>query len=600
MMLLMSLVLAGLSVVAWRLYSVQVREAPRLAALASQMYQRRIDLPAHRGTIRDCNDEFLAFDESFMELYTDRRHLAELVPVRLQLAAVKKMKVSELRAQMSEQQILEAYQEHVAQTLESILGQPTADILAGIREKKGGEIIFAKNIELDTAAQWKLVFEAEHIIGVHLRPVVERTFPAKERLALFIGDTDAQTNHGRWGVEKLMDGLLTGTPGEQFIERDRAGRELPAYRGRVIEPHNGHDIHLTIDMQLQDIVEGICEREFQVHQAKRAMIIVTEPSTGSILAAAARQRTEDKGAAWVNQITAGLYEPGSTFKIVTLAAALDQRKVGPAETIDCEDGSWLEPKLNVQINDDESNGRQTVKGVFVHSSNIGVYKIFKRIGRDSLLDYMQRFGFGQRSGIGEGFGEQKGFVNRGDWSNPSYTRIPIGHEVSATPLQVAMAYGAIANGGTLMQARIIDRITGPDGKTENVPPQPIGQACKAGTAAHLRDFAEAVVIEGTGKRAAIENVRVAGKTGTSRRYDPEKKRYIDNHYITSFAGFAPVEQPQVVCVVIIDDPVAANPGDIRGGKVAAPIFAEVVRETLHHLATRHQKRMNLAQEGGQQ
>ena len=106
MMLLMSLVLAGLSIVAWRLYSVQVREAPRLAALASQMYQRRIDLPAHRGTIRDCNDEFLAFDESFMELYTDRRHLAELVPVRLQLAAVKKMKVSELRTQMSEQQIL--------------------------------------------------------------------------------------------------------------------------------------------------------------------------------------------------------------------------------------------------------------------------------------------------------------------------------------------------------------------------------------------------------------------------------------------------------------------------------------------------------------
>lgn len=601
MMLLLSFLLIGFSILVWRIYHIQVKDAPRLAQLARDKYQRHIILPAHRGTIRDCNDEFLAFDESFAEFYTDLRQIHEIVPVRFQLAKLRGMKASDLKAQLSEKDTLIAYHQHLAKTLGSLLQQPEAELFAKITEKAKGEVILAKNVELDTADQWKILFKAEHVIGVHMRPTVERTFPAQQRLALFIGDTDRHTHRGRWGVEMLMDGMLTGTSGEQYIERDRNGNELPAYRGQVIEPRNGHDIHLTIDMQLQDTVEAICEREFRMHKAKRAMIVVTDPFSGSILAAAARVQESpgQNSSAWLNQITAGLYEPGSTFKIVTLAAALDRKKVSPGETIDCEAMSWYEPHLKVWINDDEHNGRQTVKGVFVHSSNIGTYKIFKRIGRDSLLDYMGRFGFGQRTGIGAGFGEEKGFVNQGNWSNPSYTRIPIGYEVSATPLQVALAYGAIANGGTLMQARIIDRISSPDGKTEIVPPQAVGQACTAATAAHLRNFAEAVVLEGTGKRAALPDIRVAGKTGTSRRFDEKKKKYIDNHYVTSFAGFAPVEQPQVVCIVIIDDPVAADHHDIRGGKVAAPIFAEVVRESIHHLATRHQKRMNLAQEGAE-
>lgn len=600
MMVLLFVLLAGFSIVTWKLAVIQIKESPRLAGLAAQKYQRHITLPAHRGTIRDYNDDFLAFDEAFSELYTDRAHLREIVTVRHRLATLRGVKAIEIRETMTDAETLAAYHDHVATKLAPVLALPKDEVLTKLTADKG-EVILERLIEDERAEQIAEVLKKERLFGVYLRPVVERTFPAKDRISLFIGDTDTKTNHGLWGVEKLMDGMLAGVPGEQFIERDRSGNELPAYRGKVIEPRNGHDIHLTIDMQLQDIVEGICEREWKSHQAKRVVIVVTDPFTGSILAAAARPHRDSENpdqSTWTNHVYGGLYEPGSTFKIVTLAAALDQKKVTPTEIIDCEDWHWFEPKLKVWINDDESNGRQTVKGVLVHSSNIGTYKIFKRIGRDSLLDYAKRFGFGQRTGIGLS-GEQPGLLPMGKWSNPTQKNVCVGYNLNTTPLHVALAYGAVANGGTLMQARIIDRITTPEGKVEHVPPQPVGQACTAATAAHLRDFLEGVVLEGTGKRASLApEIRVAGKTGTSVRYDEKLRAYIKNHYVTSFAGFAPVEKPQVTCVVMLDDPVAKDHHDVRGGKVASPIFAEVVRETLHHLATRHQKRMNLAQEGG--
>jgi cell division protein FtsI/penicillin-binding protein 2 len=188
-------------------------------------------------------------------------------------------------------------------------------------------------------------------------------------------------------------------------------------------------------------------------------------------------------------------------------------------------------------------------------------------------------------------------MNTGKWSNTTYSRMPIGYEVSVTPLQMCLAYGAIANGGVLMKPRLIDRVVKPGGETEIIPPQPVWQVCTAKTAASLRDFLEGVVTEGTGSRAVVPNVRVGGKTGTTRRYDPVKKRYIDGSYLTSFVGMAPMENPKVVCLVMLDDPKADSPALVRGGRVAAPIFAEVVRETLDHLAIRHEQPLKVAAKG---
>lgn len=600
MFVLLFLLLAGFSLVTWRLAVIHIKESARLASLAARKYQRHIVLPAHRGAIKDFNGEYLAHDEDVSELYTDRTHLREIITIRHHLAAVRGVKALDLRGQLDESQTLAAYHDHIAQVLSKVLPQPESEIRAQLASDKP-EIVLAKQIDEETAKQWATLFKAEHIFGIHLRPTVARRFPAKDRLSLVLGDTDT-SNKGRWGVEKLMDAKLAGVPGEQFIERDKSGNELPAYRGQVIDPQNGSDVHLTIDMQLQDNVEAICERAWKANNARRVVIVVTEPATGTVLAMAARPHRDISNpdvSTWTNHAIAEPYEPGSIFKVVTLAAALDNHKVTPGERIDCGQMFYEDPVRKVKLSDDEPLGMQTVKGVLVHSSNIGMYKISKRVGQDLILDYASRFGFGAITGIGL-VGEKAGFVNTGKWSNTTLSRMPIGYEVSVTPLQMCMAYGAIANGGILMKPRLIDRVVKPNGDAEIVPPQPVWQACTAKTAASLRDFLEGVVLEGTGSRAAVPDVRVGGKTGTTRRYDPEKKCYIDGAYLTSFVGMAPIDNPQLVCLVMLDDPQAESSKMIRGGRVAAPIFAEVVRETLDHLAIRNQRPIKVAVKGGAQ
>ena len=597
MLLLLFVLLFGFSLVTWRLAVIQIKESPRLTALAAKKYQRHIALPAHRGAIKDFNGEYLAHDEDVSELHTDRTHLREIITVRHRLAAVRGVKALELREQLGVTETLAAYHDHVAKVLATILPEPEAEIRKQITSEKP-EIVLAKQVPEEEAKRWELMFKAEHIFGIYLRPAVARRFPAKDRLSLVLGDTDT-ANKGRWGVEKLMDARLTGVAGEQFIERDKSGHELPAYRGLYVEPQHGSDVHLTIDMQLQDNVEAICERAWQASKARRVVIVVTEPTTGTVLAMAARPHRDVSHpdvSTWTNHVIADPYEPGSIFKVVTLAAALDNHKVSPGERIDCGNMFYHDPVRNVKLSDDEPLGMQTVKGVLVHSSNIGMYKISKRVGQDMMLDYASRFGFGAPTGIGL-LGEKAGYMNTGKWSNTTYSRMPIGYEVSVTPLQMCLAYGAIANGGVLMKPRLIDRVVKPGGETEIIPPQPVWHVCTAKTAASLRDFLEGVVTEGTGSRAVVPNVRVGGKTGTTRRYDPVKKRYIDGSYLTSFVGMAPMENPKVVCLVMLDDPKADSPALVRGGRVAAPIFAEVVRETLDHLAIRHEQPLKVAAKG---
>lgn len=600
MLLLLFVLLAGFSLVTWRLAVIQIKESSRLVGLAARKYQRHIVLPAHRGAIKDLSGEYLAHDEDVREMYTDRTHLREVITVRHQLAAIRGVKAVELREQLSEAETIAAYHEHLAKVLAGILPQSEQEIRSQIDSDKP-EIVLAKLVDEETAKQWSDLFKKSHVFGIYMRPTVARRFPAQDRLSLVLGVTDT-SNKGRWGVEKLMDAKLTGVAGEQLIERDKSGHELPSYRSQVIDPQNGSDAHLTIDMQLQDNVEAICERAWKAHNARRVVIVVTEPSTGTVLAMAARPHRDLSNpdeSTWTNHVIAGAYEPGSIFKVVTLAAALDNRKVTPGEMIDCGNMHFEDPVRKVKLSDDEPLGMQTVKGVLVHSSNIGMYKISKRVGQDMMLDYATRFGFGSPTGIGL-VGEDAGYLNTGKWSNTTYSRMPIGYEVNVTPLQMCMAYGAIANGGVLMKPRLIDRIVKPNGDTEIMPPQPVWQVCTAKTAATLRDFLEGVVVEGTGKRAALPDVRIGGKTGTTRRYDPEKKRYIDGTYLTSFVGMAPIDNPKLVCLVMLDDPKAESSAMVRGGRVAAPIFAEVVRETLDHLAIRNERPVKVAAKGGVQ
>lgn len=599
--LVAGLLVMGFTGITWRLIWLQVKQHGRLSTLAAQVRQLHQRLPAHRGSIRDRNGELLAHDQTVHELYADRFHMCELHLIRRKVAAFLGTTVTAIQKSMSEKETFAAYREHVAGVLAGPLGMPVESLLEILASDKP-EAILRKDLEDEQADEWRRLLDREQITGIHLRPGVKRAYPANNRLTHVLGDVD-YANQGAWGVEALMNEQLAGRDGEQWIERDNKGRELPLFRGTVIHPRNGNDICLTIDMHLQEWVESVLVQQCKLYSPRKAVIVVTAPKSGSILAMASRpdyQRDARTGM-WRNLAISDPYEPGSTFKIVSICAALDTGKVTPDTEIFCHQGFYEEQALKVKLRDDESFGSLRVEDVLVHSSNIGAYKIAKQVGQDDFLAYAWRFGFGQKTGIGLK-GEKAGYLNIDNWTGPTFSRMAMGYEVSVTPLQLAMAIGAIANGGVLMRPRIIERIeSGDDGRIAVSNPQPLHAVCKPRTADQLKKALVRVVMDGTGKKAAIDGVTVAGKTGTSQRYDEELKRYVEGQYNTSFVGFAPAEDPQVACVVMLEDPKAPKT-ELYGGKVAAPIFAEVVRETLDHLAVNGPRplKVRLADKGGAQ
>lgn len=576
------------TVITWRLTDLHLKRHEEYSDLAARMRQVHQPLPAHRGSIRDCDGELLAHDETVYELYADRVHLHENHVVRRKLAAIRGIPVADLAKQHTEGEIIAAYHQHVAGAIARPLGMSAEALLPMLASKKPVTVL-QKDIEEDAAADWRNLCEKHHITGIYLRPSSRRAYPARERLTHVLGDTD-YSNHGAWGVEDMMNSSLAGTKGERWIERDNKGREQPLHRGKVVEPKNGHDVHLTIDMNLQDMIEAVLEQQCAILQPHKAVIVLTDPKTGSVLAMASRPHYErdTKSGMLRNLAISDAYEPGSTFKLVAVAAALDLGKVRPDTGIFCHNGYYEEPALQMRLRDNESLGTIPVEEVIVHSSNIGAYKIAKLVGQEDFLAYIWRFGFGQKSGLGLK-GESTGHVNFDNWSGTTLSRMAMGYEVSITPLQLAMMVGAFANDGVLMKPRLVERITSQDGElVQAVAPKAMHQICKARTAQQIKQALAKVVSDGTGKHAAIEGIPVAGKTGTTQRYDEKLKKYVDGQYITSFAGFAPVDDPKLACVVILDNP-KADKKELYGGKLAAPIFAEVVSHALTHLEIKHKR-----------
>lgn len=589
-----SVLIAGFSVIAHRLYELQVRRHDELSRLASERYRDVRILPAQRGSIRDRSGEYLVFDEKTWELHTDRNHLFQPALVRPLLAKMLELKPADLSARFTNEAMLAAYHERVAQELSAPLEMPREELLAHLRSDKP-VMVLKKDLPQALADSMESWLKARHITGVYVRPGTERRHASRDRLTLTLG---AVKDHegGIWGVEKLCNDVLRGTPGKRYIEKDRRGIEQPLYRGETIEARNGSDVFLTIDMNLQDSIEAIVDQAYRELNPKSVVAILTDPMTGSILAMACRPHLEmdAKTVNWRNIPVSDAYEPGSVMKIVAIAGALDAGVVGPNTPIDCGHGKYSAPELvGRDIHDDSTRlGTQPVWGVLAHSSNIGTYKIARMLGWERFEKSLRNFGFGAPTGIGicqEPSGRWPAFEK---WTAVDFSRMVYGYGLTATALQQVMAYGAIANGGVLMKPRLIDRILHDEGaRWEICHPEPIRQACTARTAAQMRDMLEKTVANGTGKRAQIEGVRVAGKTGTRRVYDPKLKRYREDQYLVSFAGFAPADSPRVACVVAVDNPKAGSPAEIRGGLIAAPLFAELVATTLNHLDIRLEPRL---------
>ena len=385
-----------------------------------------------------------------------------------------------------------------------------------------------------------------------------------------------------------MEDYLHGQDGYRYIEHDRAGQEIVLYRGQERAPHNGYQVHLTIDLNLQNIVENELDSVMREFSPKKAIVILMRPKTGEILAMANRPnfdlnlRGEAKPEEMKNRAIIDMMEPGSTFKIVVAAAAPNEKKVHPDSVIFCENGRWnFGGRL---LHDHKAYADLSVQDVLVKSSNIGAAKLALLLGDEKFYEYIRCFGFGDRSGI-EFPGEIGGMVHPPQaWSKISITRIPMGHEVAVTPLQMIMAMATIANGGILVAPRIIKSVATEDGESiSRFAPVVVRRVISPQTATQLGLALRGVASDrGTAAAAAVPGFIISGKTGTAQKVD-SKGGYEQGKYIVSFTGYLPAEHPEFVGLVVLDDAHTDKPELNYGGLVAGPIFSRIAEKAARYL-----------------
>jgi cell division protein FtsI (penicillin-binding protein 3) len=418
--------------------------------------------------------------------------------------------------------------------------------------------------------------------GVFFRDATVRYYPHGSFLCHVLGFVNYE-GVGSAGIEQRLDGFLRGCPGFMESRVNARRQELYAQRNRYIPALEGADVELTIDQNMQYFVERALDDVVEAYHAKGAWVIVQRVKTGEILAMASRPDFDlnEFRATGVNErlnrAIGCVYEPGSTFKAVTVSAALNERLVTPDTPFDCENGSWLHQKRILR--DYHPYGTLTLADVVKKSSNIGSAKVALMLGEKRFYNYLRAFGIGSKLGI-DLPGEEAGIlapVNR--WSGISTSRIAIGQGVAVTALQMLNVYATIANDGFMMRPYVIRRATAHDGTVlvENEP-QVIGRPITYETAATTRVLLGRVTEDGgTGRRARVDGYAVAGKTGTAQK--PENGGYSSTKHTASFCGFLPADAPEIALIVVVDEPQPIH----TGGQVAAPVFSDIATQAVRYL-----------------
>jgi cell division protein FtsI (penicillin-binding protein 3) len=417
--------------------------------------------------------------------------------------------------------------------------------------------------------------------GIHFVRESKRFYPMDELAAATLGFVGLD-DYGLGGLEALYDDALSGEGVQRTLLRDaRAGTvQFPALSFREAEP--GDDLYLTIDATVQHIVERELSRAVSEARARAGAAVLLDPSSGAILAMATvptfnpNRFGEVDSERWKSLPVTSVYEPGSTFKIITAASAIEANLIDPSAVVDCEMGGITLDR--VRINDHKPFGKLTFREVIAKSSNVGAIKIGLAVGGQKLYDTIRAFGFGEPTGV-DLPGEAAGIVHPLDNDDRRATAyVSFGQGISVTPLQMANAFAAVANGGYLYRPYLV-AARGRGGKVEalNDRPRLIGRPITAATARSLERLLEGVVEEGTGRAAQIPGYRVAGKTGTAQV--PVAGGYSPDRFIASFVGFAPARRPAVVGAIAIFEP----RGRYHGGEVAAPVFSAIARDVLVHL-----------------
>ncbi len=417
--------------------------------------------------------------------------------------------------------------------------------------------------------------------GIEWKEHKNRIYPCGELAANVIGFVG--TDQGLEGIERDYEDYLKGKSGFKLAQRDAKGNVLYTLDGKVSALKPGCDIYLTIDRIIQHIAEKEISKIQQKFNPASVVAIVLEPRTGKILALAnypsydPNRFKEFSTSDFRNRAITDLYEPGSTFKIFTASAALEEKIVTPNDQIFCENGSY--ELAGHTIHDVHPYGWLTFKEALLYSSNIAFTKVGQKIGEKELYRYLKKFGFGEETQIELG-GEASGLLrNVNQWSKLSIGAIPYGQEIGTTPLQIASAAAAVANDGVLLKPFLINEIVNDKGVVvkKNFPTVK-RKVISNHSAKLLTSLLVDVVENGTGKAAAINGYSIAGKTGTSQKYIPGKG-YSQTKFVSSFVGYAPANNPQVLVLLVIDEP----QGAYYGGQVAAPSFKNIMKKTLRYL-----------------
>lgn len=543
-------------VIGVRLVYLQVSRHDKLVERARQQQQDAIETSPQRGLLLDRNGAELA-----RSIDTDSVFVA---PVDL---------IDEKNAHGTQANI-ECTANGLAAGLKQDKNQLHKQLSDAVSDKKKF-VWIARRLSHDVSTQLRV----QNLPAVHFRKESKRFYPNGSLASHVLGFVGLD-NIGLGGVEKVYNQKITGEPGKLFLEKDSEGK---AYESFEIPASPGQTIVLTLDQSVQYRTERALADAVQRSRAKSGTAIVLDPRNGEILALAnvptfdpnnVGASNQEERSNWALQ---NVYEPGSTFKIVAFSAALEKGLAKPEDRIDCQMGAIT--VAGRVIHDHHSFGSLTLIEALAKSSNVAAIKLGIRVGDESMYEYIKRFGFGSRTGV-ELAGETPGLLNPlRRWQPSSIGSIAIGQEIAVTPLQMAAAFGALANGGVRIAPHLVREIRMSSGVVVYRTEPEQRRVVSDGTAAALRNMLESVTLNGTAKQAQLDGYTAAGKTGTAQKIDPKTRTYSATKHIASFVGFAPVSAPQVVIIVVIDEPAGAY----HGGDVAAPVFREIAEQILPDL-----------------
>lgn len=555
-------VVGGFTTVLGRLYVLHVVDGAELRAYVEATRKMTVPLGARRGDILDARGNLLATTRPRVKLGLDPQvaRLAETANWA-ELAAILQVPSSKIEAAVEQTSRVGSDGK-----MRPIRWVPLAEIDPDVYAR-------IKKLELP---------------GVYGNLHYERYYPGGELAAHVLGYVNREGTPVM-GVEQFMDYFLRGQDGWKETEADARRREMVQFRDREVEARDGHQVQLTLDMVVQSYVEDAIDRLVEAYNPEGVSIIVSDPMTGEILGLG-NYPAFDPNRFWDfpignqrNRAATDLYEPGSTFKIVPVAAALEEKLVQPNTLIDCETAVAEYKGRRIRLpSDTHPLGHISLADVVAKSSNRGAAQLGMMLGEKRLHDYAAHFGFGEATHWGPR-GEVGGTLHPiKAWDGLTISRLPAGYAVNATPLQVHFAMSAMANGGVLMQPRLIRRISNRDGST--LVEFPVRERQRVVSEATARTVAamlsRVATTDGTARRAAIPGFEVAGKTGTARKIIDG--RYSQQRHYASFSGFFPARAPRVAITIMVDD--AKTRGVAYGGSVAAPVFKEIGERLIDYYA----------------